>query len=306
MNFHLLKLHIPLLVWALVLPMLTLLLSSSIGEPKPVGDIEWTDVLGEGGICLLTLVWIFFTLISRPAGKVTLLLVWGLLFMHVSLLVDLLDEFFRYPERHSWLSAGESLPAPIGMLLLSVGLYHWHREQLTVNKQLQKRERIYREHGLIDFITGLYSAEYMFSQIKQEISQQQSGGDGFCLMMLDVDQFDAVVQQQGDKAADKLLRTLAEVLLLHIRPNDLACRYAGDRFIVLLPNTTLALAEKLAEHALSAVQKTPLVLGENVSYQCRMSVSLCNGDGSSEVEQLLGQLNQQMERVKQSKHHLAA
>lgn len=307
MNFKLLKLHSKLLSLVLVFITVTIVFVSTIGELKPASEFEWSDTLGEGGITLMTLVWIFFTLISRPAGKVTVLLIIGLLFMHVSMLLDLLDEFYRYPENHAWLTAYESVPAPIGMILLSIGLYHWHKEQLRVNEQLRTRERVYREHGLMDYITGLYSAEYMKQQIQQELTAiaSQSGGQqkaAFSLLMLDIDEFDSFNLRYGDVRGDQFLREISELIMYELRATDLVSRYAGDRFIVLLPETSLEDATQTAEEltqALEARSFQPLEQGS--SFNCKVSICAQLAQSDSQADNLLSQLNEKMESMKLNK-----
>ena len=308
MDFHLLRHHTGLVVAVLTLIVLTITNSWLIGEAKLYQEIEWTDTIGEGGIALMTLVWIFFTLISRPMGKVTTLLVIGLLFMHVSLLIDLLDEFFRYPERHAWLSAYESVPAPIGMILLTIGLYHWHREQLMFNQQLKKREQVFREHGLIDVITGLYNAEYMAIQVKQAISLFKEKKRPTALAMFDIDDFDSLVRQYGDEYCDRLLQELAEIMMLEIRPSDLACRYAGDRFIVLMPDTDAEMASNLTQAIADRLAQTGFKpLHDYSPISLRVSTSVCDVNDISTPEQLFQLLNQAMEQTKLNKaKHVAA
>ena len=308
MNFNLLRHHWGLVITVLVSMLLTIGNSLLIGEAKPYAEIEWPDFIGEGGIALITLIWIFFTLISRPAGKVTNLLVTGLLFMHISLLVDVLDEFFRYPEHHAWLSAYESIPAPIGMILLTFGLYHWHREQLLVNEQLRKRERIFREHGLIDVITGLYNADYMAIQVKQGIALKQEKGRNTTLAMLDIDNFDALVRQYGDEYCDYLLQELAEIIMLEIRPSDLACRYAGDRFIVLFPDTEIDAANTLTSELAKRLAQTGFKpLNDYPAVTLSVSSSVFSVSETSTTETVFSVLNTQMEQAKlNKKKHLAA
>ena len=308
MNFNLLRHHWGLIITVVAFIVITVSNSLLIGTAKPYPEIEWPDAVGEGGIAMITLIWIFFTLISRPSGKVTNLLVFGLLFMHISLLVDVMDEFFRYPEHHAWLSAYESIPAPIGMILLTVGLYHWHREQLMVNEQLRKRERVFREHGLIDVITGLYNADYMAIQVKQAISLKQEKKRHTALAMFDIDSFDALVRQYGDEYCDRLLQELAEIIMLEIRPSDLACRYAGDRFIVLLPDTGLDTANELSKELAKRLAQTGFKpLHDYPSVTLSVSTSICAVDETSSIEQIFSALNTQMERAKlHKKKHLAA
>ena len=95
MDLKLLKLHSRLFLLVICLITAFLVIAGMNSVPKAQHDIEWMDVSGEGGITLITLIWIFFMLISRPAGKVTNLLVGGLTLVHISLLADLMDEFLK-------------------------------------------------------------------------------------------------------------------------------------------------------------------------------------------------------------------
>ncbi|MCY7296312.1 GGDEF domain-containing protein [Alteromonas sp. a30] len=301
MNFNLLRLHSKLIVFNLVLLSLALFMTWFTGEAKLTQHIDWLDVTGEGGTALMVFIWIFFVLISRPAGRVTNLLVVGLGFLHTSLQLDLLDEFFNQKPQYEWLRAYESIPAPIGMIILTLGLYHWHREQLSMNAQLLRRERVYREHGLIDYITGLYSAEYMAQQIQTELDAvQQQSKTHFSVLMLDIDQFDTFVRHYGDAQGDRFLRELSELMLMNIRETDLACRYAGDRFIIILPETTLPEAEHISQQLQQSVAHLAFkpARSHEAVYQ-HISVSACSSESCSSVAALLSTLNLQMESIKQ-------
>ena len=73
-------------------------LSLTFGNGKPFAIISGLDIVGEGSVVLLTLGWIVAVLASRPPGKVTSLLIVGLVFFLFSMTLDLLDEFLRYPD----------------------------------------------------------------------------------------------------------------------------------------------------------------------------------------------------------------
>ncbi len=297
MDLKLLKLHSRLFLLVICLITAFLVIAGMNSVPKAQHDIEWMDVSGEGGITLITLIWIFFMLISRPAGKVTNLLVGGLTLVHISLLADLMDEFLIYPEAHYWFTAWESIPAPVGLIIMTLGLYHWHKEQLSMNNQLRRRERFYRNHGLIDYITGLYTADYMIEQINNEL--QQPNSKPFSLLMLDIDKFDDFIQTWGDRQGDRLLRELSELILMNIRITDLACRYAGDRFIIILPDTrpddakqlALQLEQAITHFAFKPEQTT------RASY-LSISTSSCPAHIGDSTRQLINQLNESMEHQK--------
>lgn len=254
MNLTFLKLHRSLLFILATMLICVLTLTLSYGHYKGHNNIDWFDVAGEGGITIMTLLWIFFILLSRPKGRVTNLLFAGLAIMNLSMTLDFIDEFVNYDKNQAWLSTIESIPAPFGMILMSIALYHWHQEQMSINLQLRNRERFYREHQLSDAISGLASADYMKSQINRELNLLHHNEHGFSLLMLDIAQFDCFNRQFGAKAGDKLLHEFAQVLALNVRKNDLVCRYASDCFIVLLPDTPLNMADELSRSIINALE----------------------------------------------------
>ena len=145
--------------WKLALLLLAanagLLLHLACGEVKSVSEWVWLDIIGEGGSALLALVWLGLVLKSRPAGRVTNYLALGLSGIFFSWWIDSLDEFIRLPDSITWDHWLESGPMPVGLILLTIGIYHWHREQLAISAQMEKREKLFREHRLIDKHTPL-------------------------------------------------------------------------------------------------------------------------------------------------------
>src|SRR5690606_12055740 len=119
----------------------------------------------EGGSALLVLLWIGLLLKSRPAGRVTNLLFCGLACLFFSLWMDSVDEFVQLPASANWDKWLESGPMPVGFILMTLGIYHWHREQLAISAQMEKRERLFREHRLFDKLTPLGGAEYLRLQV---------------------------------------------------------------------------------------------------------------------------------------------
>ena len=247
MNSRFALLHRPLFVIMALCISVTLSLTSYLGVAKPFSSFDWIDVLGEGGMTLVTLFWLLATLFSRLKGRVTNLLFIGLLAMHLSMLLDLLDEFWTYPNS-GWITTFESIPATLGMMVMSVALYHWHHEQISINDKLQQRERFYRDHSLTDFVTGLYSAAYMKQQLNREVQLSEQHAQPFSLLMFDLKQFDQLNNQYGTRQADDILRQVAECMQLNCRVTDLICRFASDRFIVFLPATPACTATVMMHH----------------------------------------------------------
>ena len=230
------------------------LLNLAFGTPKAFSEWNWLDILGEGGTALFMLFWLGLVIKSRPTGRVTNYLAYGLCFMFFSWWVDVLDEFIRLPKHIGWDHWMESAPMPIGMILLTIGLFHWHREQQAINQQMEKRERIFREHRLFDKLTPLGGAEYLKRQVSDCLAQSVEQQQPLSLLALDIDDFASINQHYGHTEGDAVLQALSQLLLLNLRRHDLLCRLAGDRFVVLLPNTGESQARLLALELQQAVQ----------------------------------------------------
>jgi diguanylate cyclase (GGDEF)-like protein len=302
MNFTFLRLHKTLYADILITICLVLTGTLCIGTLKNKSEFDWVDAIGEGGITLMTLIWIFFTLLSRPSGRVTNLLFIGLTLTHVSMLLDFMDEFLYYPADWAWITTVESLPAPLGMIMMTFALYHWHQEQNIINSQLRRTERFYREHSLIDFVTGLYSADYMKNQINIEVTNTQSQHSFFSLMMLDIQQFSKFNLDYGYKHGDILLREIAQLITMNIRDGDLACRYASDRFIVLMPNTLLKTAEEITQQTQNSIENLAYKL-DKTSQAIYPKVNTCTHQyrGWHSFDEVLADMNQHLSLAKYPK-----
>lgn len=225
-----------------------LLLALNTGAAKHSTEFDALDILGEGTTLLVACGWLGLIISSRPAGRVTEWLYYGSLLLVFSYFLDLLDEFIRYPDHVRLMSWLESLPAPIGMLVLTYGLVGWHREQRAINRQLRGRELFLRDHQLIDPLTQLYGADYLHAVLQREIELHLSQHRTLCLLVLDIDNFAGFNRRHGIAAGDTYLSRLSELLSSQLRHSDVICRYAGDRFVAVLPNTTVQQAQIMAQH----------------------------------------------------------
>ena len=294
----LLHLHRLKLAALLLAANLALLLHLAAGDLKPMAEWVWLDILGEGGSALLALAWLLLILKCRPAGRVSSLLALGLGCVFFSWWVDALDEFIRLPDSITWDSWLESAPMPIGLLLMTVGLYHWHHEQLAISAQLEKRERLFREHRLFDKLTPLGAAEYLRRQL--QLSLQHAGqAQPLSLVAVDLDNFSALNQRFGHAEGDAVLQAISQQLLLNLRCQDLLCRLAGDRFVVLLPNTGETLARQLAgelQQAVAHLAHKTRQHGERLHLRATVAVVMAVDE---DPQTLLQRLNLALARAKQ-------
>ncbi|TBU73341.1 GGDEF domain-containing protein [Pseudomonas daroniae] len=224
-----------------------LLIYLAAGDIKYWAEINWMDVLGEGGAGAIWFGWLIMLLRARPAGRVTRLLAIGLCCLTFSMWMDMLDEFIRLPPEAVWDNWLETAPMPVGMILLTLGVYHLHREQQAISVQMSKREQLFREHRLFDNLTSLSGAQYLRQHLRQALGQAKSEQRPLSLIAIDLDDFNQINQRYGQEEGDLVLQVVAQLLLFNLRHQDMLCRLAGDRFVAVLPDTGESQAQVMAE-----------------------------------------------------------
>ena len=245
-----LTLHRPTLLICFLLALLIAVLYASAGVAKPLHAWDWMDIASEGGTTALAGCWLLMLLSSRPGGLVTRWLSGGLAAIMLGNWADLMDEFFKMGPALHWNHWLEALVA-LGMVTVTVGMYFWRHEQAHLNQHLEKRERLFRDHRAVDRITQLADASYLRRQIRLE--RQRRPGQDCAVALLDIDGFHGINRTFGQREGDRALQAVGHMLLLNLRSHDLLCRYAGDRFAVLMPNTSAPDAAILAQHLCAMV-----------------------------------------------------
>ncbi len=115
---------------------------------------------------------------------------------------------------------------------------------------LRLRETL-RQQSFRDPLTGLFNRRYMEETLEREILRASRAGEHVGVMMMDIDHFKQFNDTFGHQAGDAFLTALGHFFLTHVRGEDVACRYGGEEFILLLPGadmqTTCLRAEELRE-----------------------------------------------------------
>lgn len=107
--------------------------------------------------------------------------------------------------------------------------------------------------------TGLYNHKFFENILDIEIEKAKRGKTKLSLFIIDIDFFKKVNDVYGHLKADKILERLAKVLMDHLRKSDIIARFGGEEFIVLLPETNLAKAKKLASRLKRAIHSDKML-----------------------------------------------
>lgn len=99
----------------------------------------------------------------------------------------------------------------------------------------------------IDKLTGLYTRKYFENEINKILDDANLNEENFAILMADIDRFKNINDSYGHRKGDEVLRQIGNILNNSVRSTDLACRYGGEEFIIILKNTTESQAKKIGE-----------------------------------------------------------
>jgi two-component system cell cycle response regulator len=145
------------------------------------------------------------------------------------------------------------------------------------------------ELAVIDQLTGLYNRRYMSSQLDALIGRAAKNNKPVSALVVDIDHFKKINDNFGHTIGDEVLREFAVRLASNVRAVDLACRYGGEEFVVLMPDTELEDAHRIAERLRRHVAGSPFrVAGgaELLTVTISVGVASTAGDGG-QVQTLL-------------------
>ena len=143
-----------------------------------------------------------------------------------------------------------------------------------------------------DQLTQAADADYLRQRLRLEF---ESGKGDCSVLMLDIDGFHLINRDYGRREGDRVLQAVTQLLMLNLRSTDLLCRYAGDRFAVLLPGTQADAAQALGHHlrrAVGTLRHHAQHGGEPVMPTMRYVFRSVDAD----PRQLLKELNRSLER----------
>lgn len=139
------------------------------------------------------------------------------------------------------------------------------------------------ELAVTDALTGLYNRRYMSGQLEALVGRAVKGGGPAAALLVDIDHFKRINDTFGHAVGDEVLREFAVRLATNVRAIDLACRYGGEEFVVVMPDTTLDQAMMVAERLRGHVSGSPFrIAGLDEALTVTISVGVACTEGEEE------------------------
>ena len=141
-------------------------------------------------------------------------------------------------------------------------LMHAVATLVAVGAKNVEQVREIRDHGLRDPLTGCYNRAQAVEVLGIELRRAERSGLPLSIIMFDLDHFKRVNDAFGHLAGDAVLSTVGQLMRRELRSSDLKCRYGGEEFLVLLPETGAEASRKVAESLRDALMRALVTFGD--------------------------------------------
>jgi diguanylate cyclase (GGDEF)-like protein len=153
-----------------------------------------------------------------------------------------------------------------------------------------------------DPLTNLYNRRY-FTDIASNIQElAKRNNEPLSALMIDIDRFKNINDTYGHDVGDDVIVNIANILLQHTRKSDIVVRFGGEEFVILLPNTNIDGAAKIAEKIRVNIENQTIKLDENSTIKTTVSigVSQCSNSNSLNIENLIKRTDVALYEAKRS------
>jgi diguanylate cyclase (GGDEF)-like protein len=136
-----------------------------------------------------------------------------------------------------------------------------------------------REHSVKDGLTGCFNRAHALETLNAEMRRARRGSLPLSMVMFDIDSFKQVNDSHGHLTGDHLLAEVGRRLSEVLRTSDIKCRYGGDEFLVILPDTPATGAHHVAESIRDAMSHIALAVGDiTVAVTVSVGIATAKGD----------------------------
>ncbi len=159
----------------------------------------------------------------------------------------------------------------------------------------QKLERL----AAFDPLTGLYNLHAILGRLREQVNLANRYKENFSLILLDIDQFRKVNDHYGHLTGDEVLKKVAALIRGNIRDTDIAGRYGGQEFIIVLPRTDLASSWVAAERLRSIIETARVNDSDGTAFSVTVSQGLVGWERNDDAASLISRADEALCKAKE-------
>ncbi|MDU0352954.1 diguanylate cyclase [Paraglaciecola aquimarina] len=167
-------------------------------------------------------------------------------------------------------------------------------------RELSDRNRELEEKNTLDGLTGMRNRSYFDKKLVAEVRRSRREQTQLSVVMLDIDYFKKVNDNYGHLIGDECIKAVAQQIQAALkRPSDEACRFGGEEFALILPNTELQGAIAVVENIRINIENTPIQVGEvSINITISAGIGCAVADLSMPEDAILALADQQLYKAK--------
>ncbi len=170
------------------------------------------------------------------------------------------------------------------------------RVENDLRDAVEKLEKI----ALIDYLTDLYNRRYLVDQLHKESERANRLKEPLSIVMIDLDHFKRVNDSHGHAVGDSVLCQAARIIEANVRACDIAARFGGEEFCLVLPRMHLRDATEIAERVRCSMAGTPMLLSDGMTLRITASMGVAELTRAETPEQVLARADMALYAAKQS------
>lgn len=177
------------------------------------------------------------------------------------------QSYVELPGKHGGMEYWKTIKTPIRLLTgesmlanISLNMTEDLRREAALQKaqdELEEANRKLRSLSLTDNLTGLWNRRAFDSHLETEVFRAHHASTPLTLLMIDVDNFKLLNDAYGHSHGDDVLRQVSEILRRSVRASDVAVRFGGEEFAVVMPGTSMEIAKVVCERIRLALKAAP-------------------------------------------------
>jgi len=174
------------------------------------------------------------------------------------------------------------------------------KQQEVIQNLLKLKDKLVSFFHSFDSLTGAINRDAFYYIVGQEQARSAREKCTCCLAMIDIDHFKNINDTYGHVTGDHALREFAQLIKKRVRKSDTLCRFGGEEFILLFPDTEELQGYELVEEIRKTVAETQFKIGDNLSLQFSFSAGVAECKPSANLEEVIESTDSKLYQAKQS------